>query len=243
MRNLKLILEYDGTNFIGWQRQKKGSSIQGEIERVLEKILHQEVRLISSGRTDAGVHAKFQVANFKARSLISAQDIRRALNSLLPKDIRIKKAEDVEEDFHARFCVQSKIYKYHIYLGEHVSPFISKYVWHVPFELNYSVILKEMNCLLGWHDFAKFQAVGSRIKNTSRCISNVGFKKSGYFYEFTIEANGFLYKMVRLIVGTLIEVGRGKFDSGRIASLLRGDDVKRGSVAPPQGLFLWKVIY
>ncbi len=244
MRNIKLILEYDGTNFIGWQRQKKGVSIQGEVERVLEKILNHKINLTSSGRTDAGVHAKEQAANFKTFSLIPALKIKKALNSLLSQDIRIDKIEDTSLDFNARFCVKRKIYKYYIYSGEYVSPFMFRYVWHLPYKLNYPVMLKEVKSLLGKHDFIKFQAKGSTVKNTRRHIYRADLKKKGCLYEFKIEGDGFLYKMVRLIVGTLAEVGRGKFEEGRIELLLRRiKGVKRGPAAPPEGLFLWKAVY
>jgi len=244
MRNIKLILEYDGTGFIGWQKQKRGISIQGEVERVLEKILNHKINLISSGRTDAGVHAKGQVANFKTPNPIPSLKLKKALNSLLPQDIRINKVEDARPDFNARFCVKKKIYRYYIYSGEYVSPFISKYVWHLPHKLDYPVMLKEIRHLLGRHDFVRFQAKGSAVKDTNRRIYRVALKKKGCLYEFTIEGDGFLYKMVRLILGTLVEVGKGKFEKGRIALLLRGiNSVKRGPAAPPEGLFLWKAIY
>ncbi len=243
MRNIKIVLEYDGTNFCGWQKQKNGIGIQEIAERSLGKILNKKITLIGSGRTDSGVHARGQVASCRIDSSIKTPEIKKALNSYLPPEIRVKTVADVGVDFHARFSSKSKIYKYFIYNGAVVSPFISKYVWHFPCEIDYSVVKNEIKFLKGYHNFSCFQAKGTKIKDTFRRVYGVDFKKKGLLYEFKIEADGFLYKMVRLIVGTLIEVGRGKFEPGRIKALLKGGKIKRGSVAPGKGLFLWEVIY
>ena len=243
MRNIKLILAYDGSSYVGWQRQKNGLSIQEKMEEILKKILNENVRLISAGRTDAGVHAQAQVVNFKTSSSLPPLRIKLALNSLLPLDIRVRFAQEVDKKFHARYCAQSKIYRYYIYSGDVISPFKFKYVWHLPLVLNFQVMSEEIKFLQGRHNFSSFQAKGSSVCNPLRNVYRVDLRKKGLLYQFEIEANGFLYKMVRIIVGTLVEVGRGKFPSGRIQALLKGKNVKPGPAAPAQGLFLWKVIY
>ena len=201
------------------------------------------MNLISSGRTDAGVHARYQVANFETDKSISSADIKRALNSLLPPDIRIKFAQRVSLDFHARYSVRSKIYRYNIFTGESISPFKVRYFWHLPLDLDFCKMSEEIKYILGKHDFANFQAKGSSTKNTKRMVSKTFLKKEGNYYSIFIEADGFLYKMVRFIIGTLVEVGRGKFEIGRIKALLKPAGLKRGPVAPAEGLFLWKVKY
>ena len=202
------------------------------------------MNLISSGRTDAGVHAKYQVANFKTEKRVQPEDIKRALNSLLPSDIRIKFAQRVGLDFHARYSVKNKIYRYNIFTGEYISPFKVRYFWHLPLGLDFYKMSEEIGYILGKHDFINFQAKGSSVKDTERTISSVFLKKYGNYYNAFIEADGFLYKMVRFIVGTLIEVGRGKFEPKRLKSLLQPEgELRRGSVAPARGLFLWKVKY
>lgn len=245
MRNVKLLIQYDGTNFVGWQRQKNGVSIQEVLESTLERILNHKIKLISAGRTDAGVHARGQVANFfTSNEKLSPQDIKRALNALLPPEIRIAGAKEVDVDFHARFDVKSKIYRYFIYSGEVLSPFQHRYVWHCPYGLNYKIMKNECRYLIGKKDFKSFQASGSNVNCTIRKVIRADLKKKGYNFIFEIQATGFLYKMVRLIVGTLVEIGRGKLHSDWIKYTLEGKKgYKSGPCAPPQGLFLWKVIY
>ncbi|MDP8217041.1 MAG: tRNA pseudouridine(38-40) synthase TruA [Candidatus Kaelpia imicola] len=236
-------MEYDGGCFSGWQRQREKTTVQGEIESGLSKILSQPVNLISSGRTDAGVHAKYQVANFKTEKRVQPEDIKRALNSLLPSDIRIKFAQRVGLDFHARYSVKNKIYRYNIFTGEYISPFKVRYFWHLPLGLDFYKMSEEIGYILGKHDFINFQAKGSSVKDTKRTVSKAFLKKDGSYCSIFIEADGFLYKMVRFIVGTLVEVGRGRFEPGRVKVLLGGKRLKRGPVAPAEGLFLWKVKY
>jgi len=238
-----LVLEYDGSCFSGWQRQREKITIQGEVESKLSKILSQDVNLISSGRTDAGVHARSQVANFKVDKNVSPSDIKRALNSILPKDIRIKSASRVALKFHARYSVKSKIYRYNIFTGDHISPFKFRYFWHLPLGLDFYKMNRELKYIIGKHDFKNFKAQGSTVKSTDRTVYNVFLEKYGHYYSIFIEADGFLYKMVRFIVGTLVEVGRGKFEVGRMKTLLSEEKTKRGPVAPAEGLFLWKVKY
>ncbi|MDP8254019.1 MAG: tRNA pseudouridine(38-40) synthase TruA [Candidatus Kaelpia aquatica] len=239
-----MVLEYDGSCFSGWQRQREGTTIQGEVESGLSKILSKDVNLISSGRTDAGVHARYQVANFKTDKTVSPADIKKALNSILSSDIRIKSAQRVSLDFHARYSVKSKVYRYNIFTGEFISPFKARYFWHLPLDLDFYKMNKELKYILGKHDFINFQAKGSSVKGTERTVSKAFLKKDGNYCSVFIEADGFLYKMVRFLIGTLVEVGRGKFEPKRLKALLQSESgLRRGPTAPARGLFLWEVKY
>lgn len=250
MRNIKLIVEYDGTNYSGWQTQKNRKSIQETIEEVLQRILQEDIRIIASGRTDSGVHAFNQVVNFKTRSKkIALSDIQKALNGLLPKDICVKEIIPVKEDFHSQYSVKSKIYRYFILSGKIRSVFLNKFSWHIPYKLNIKLMQKESKYLLGRHDFRAFCASGSTVKNTIRKIKNISIKNACKLLNadcpliiVEIEANGFLYNMVRNIVGTLVEIGRQ--DNGCIKEILLSKDRRSaGPTAPARGLFLFKVKY
>ena len=234
MRNLKLEIEYDGTNYCGWQVQKshRSKSIQEVIEKTLRKILQERVRLIASGRTDAGVHALGQVANFKTRSKIPSGKLQRALNGLLPDDISIIKVEEKPLDFHSRFRAKSKVYQYTILNRAYPSALLRNRVYFYPYPLNIRLMRKKARSLLGKHDFKSFCASASSVKDTVRTIKRLSIKKSGpALITIEIEADGFLYNMVRRIAGTLIETGRGK--SPKLA----------GPTAPACGLRLVKVRY
>ncbi|MCD6080466.1 MAG: tRNA pseudouridine(38-40) synthase TruA [Candidatus Omnitrophica bacterium] len=245
MRNVKLLIQYDGTNFAGWQKQKNGLGVQEVIESALSKICNHKVRVISAGRTDAGVHARGQVANFlTSNRRLSLLEMKRGVNSLLPPEIRVTSVSEVSKDFHARFDARFKIYRYFIYSGGVVSPFRYRYVWHFPWELDYQIMKKECEYLIGRKDFRPFQARGSGVKGTVRRVIRAEIRREGNEIIFEIQADGFLYKMVRLIVGTLVEIGREKLHPGWIKYTLEGKKgYKSGPCAPPQGLFLWKVIY
>lgn len=245
MRNIRLNIQYDGTNFVGWQKQKNGISVQEVIESAVSRILNQKIRLISAGRTDAGVHARQQVANFfTTNKKISLSEMKLGINSLLPPDIRIISIKQVDKKFHARFDAKFKTYRYFMYTGEVLSPFQYRYVWYIPRKLNYKIMENECKYLIGKKDFKCFQARGSSVKNTVRNVYKASLTTRGNYMIFEIQADGFLYKMVRLIVGTLVEVGRGKFSPGWVKYLLKGNQgYKPGPTAPPQGLFLWKVVY
>jgi len=262
MRNIKLIIEYDGTNYAGWQIQKSPQSIvhspqtktiQETIEKVLEKILQEKVKVTGSGRTDSGVHALAQTANFRTSSPLPVSKIQKALNSLLPKDISIKEAEEADKDFHSRYSAKSKTYRYFILNSETKSAFLNKYVWHIPYRLNVSLMRKEADTLSGRHDFKSFCASGSSVKTTVRTIKKISVKEalspqlsalSSPAIIIEIEANGFLYNMVRNIVGTLVEIGRGRFKERDLKKILLARNRKQaGPTAPAQGLFLAEVKY
>jgi tRNA pseudouridine38-40 synthase len=245
MRNIKLLIEYDGTNYLGWQVQPKGPTIQGILEEKIALITREEVHLIASGRTDSGVHAFGQVAHFKTATRMDVHSIQKALNGLLPPDIVIKKAEEAEENFHARKQSKTKIYEYRILNRETRSAFHRGYAWHIPQKLDIKAMKEAAQWLEGEHDFLSFRSVGTPTRTTVRKVIRAGWKKQrDGFLLFEIEATGFLKQMVRAIVGTLAEVGRGKFSPDEFREILNSKDRKKaGPTAPGRGLFLREVKY
>lgn len=260
MRNIKLVIEYDGTNYSGWQIQNsykskvisdKLNTIQETIERVLRRILQEKIKVIASGRTDSGVHAFNQVVNFKTHSSAALCNIQKALNALLPKDIAVKEISQTKDNFHSRFSAEYKVYQYLILNGKTRSVFLDKFSWHIPYKLNIRLMQEESSRLLGRHDFRAFCASGSNVKNTVRSIKNISIKnishkpyilKDSKLIGVEIKADGFLYNMVRNIVGTLVEIGRT--NSGSIKKILSSKDRRlAGPTAPARGLFLVRVKY
>jgi tRNA pseudouridine38-40 synthase len=245
MRNIKLLIEYDGTNYLGWQVQPKGPTIQGILEEKLELLTGQPVQLIGSGRTDSGVHALGQVAHFRTQSRMDIPTIQRALNSLLPPDIVIQKVEEIDESFHARKHSKSKVYEYRILNRNLRSAFHRGYVWHIPQKLDLTEMKKATQGLVGEHDFSAFRTVGSPTRTTVRRVIQADWKRGrDGLIRFEIEANGFLKQMVRSIVGTLVEIGKGRMKAADLPKILNSKDRKEaGPTAPAQGLFLKKVKY
>lgn len=261
MRNLKLTIEYDGTSYCGWQIQKsrtlhaagrRSKSIQEIIENTLQKILQEDIRLIASGRTDAGVHALAQVANFKTSSSITTERLQKGLNGLLPDDIVITKIEEAGCDFHSRFAAKSKLYRYIVLNQSYPSALLKDKVYFYPYSLNVKLMRQEARCLLGRHDFKSFCASGSSSRTTTRIIKNISISVKRYtlyairytLIMIDIEADGFLYNMVRSIVGTMLEIGRGRFKKGHIKKMLRVKDRNlSGPTVPARGLFLVRVNY
>jgi tRNA pseudouridine38-40 synthase len=245
MRTIKLTIEYDGTHYLGWQVQPKGSTLQGVLEEKLSSLTGEKIDLLGSGRTDAGVHALGQVAHFKTKSQLDVQTIQRALNSLLPSDIVIQKVEEVDEVFHARKQSKSKTYEYRILNRNVRSAFHRGYAWHIPQTLNIREMKKAARSLMGEHDFSSFQSVGSPKRTAVRKVTRAHWKRSrDGFLIFEIEANGFLKQMVRAIVGTLVEVGKRKITSEQFQEILDSRDRKKaGPTAPAHGLFLKEVKY
>jgi tRNA pseudouridine38-40 synthase len=252
MRNIKLIIQYDGTNYNGWQLQRaknqklraKTKTIQREIEKALRKILCEQVKLIGSGRTDAGVHALGQVANFITDSTMVPIRIKKGLNAILADDIVIKEAREVDIKFHARFCARSKIYRYTILNRDYRSVFEQRYSLFIPYKLDVGLMKKEADCLLGRHDFKSFQATQKNEKPSVRTLKAIEISRHNDFIFLDFEADGFLYKMIRNIVGTLIEIGRGRFESGSLKRILDAKNRKlAGKTAPARGLCLLKVKY
>lgn len=245
MRNIKLDIEYDGTDYFGWQIQKRKPTVQGEITRVLERILKEKVRLIGASRTDSGVHALGQVANFKTgNEKMTTDRLNKALNSLLPSDIVIKEVMEVPHNFHARYSAKSKIYCYQILNRSFPSVLEGGFSWHIPGPLDWKKVRVASKYFVGKYDFSPFSVIGSSRKSKQCTVKDFKIRKEKNLYILQIEADYFLYKMVRRIVGVLIEVGRGKIEPEYISLLLHGKAATlRAQTAPPQGLFLIKVKY
>jgi len=245
MRNIKLLIEYDGTNYRGWQVQPDGPTIQGMLEEKLSRLTSERIHVIGSGRTDSGVHALGQVTHFRTQSQMDIRTIQRALNSLLPPDIVIREVEEVDEGFHARKQSKSKVYEYRILNRNLRSAFHRGYVWHIPQKLNLEEMKKATQSLIGEHDFSAFRTVGSPTRTTVRRVIRGEWKRGrDGLIRFEIEANGFLKQMVRSIIGTLVEIGRGKRKASDLRKVLNSKDRKEaGPTAPAQGLFLKEVKY
>lgn len=244
-KTFKLVIEYDGSQFHGWQRQKNDRTVQETIETALTVMTREPATLLGSGRTDAGVHALGQTASFTTASRLDADAFFNGLNSLLPGDVVIRSCQRMPDDFHARFAVKSKRYRYHI-LNTPVAPAIGRqFVWHIRKPLDTAAMRSAAKCMLGTHDFKAFEGTGSPREHTVREVTESSFQDSGNGnLTYDIEANGFLRFMVRNIVGTLVEVGLGKILPENVAAILQSRDRSRaGATAPPQGLFLMEVNY
>jgi tRNA pseudouridine38-40 synthase len=247
MRNLKITLQYDGTNYVGWQRQAAGVSIQGLIEEALARIEGGPVTVHGAGRTDAGVHALAQVATVGLGADIDPPALARSLNAVLPADVRVLSVQEVEPQFHARFSAVGKVYEYRIVNAPIVSSFLHRYVWHVARPLDLGAMRDGSTLLIGAHDFAAFQGAGSAVGSTERVVRAIEWEEGGGYDRplvMRIEAQGFLRHMVRNITGTLAEVGAGRWPPPRVADILASRDrTQAGPTAPPQGLFLVRVDY
>ena len=249
MRYFKLTIAYDGTDFHGWQIQTNKPTVQGEIVNVLRRITQENVQLHAAGRTDAGVHALGQVGSFRTQSPLSAGEFQRALNALLPPTIRIAAAEEVGPDFNARWSARGKIYRYRLYRGKVVPPMLWRYVLHYPFPLDEDAMRDASARFVGMHDFASFAAsTGSeeddKERSTEREIFATDLARStdGEELVFTVCGRSFLRYMVRKMVGTLLDVGRGKLQPCDIDSLFAAKDrSKSGPTVPPQGLCMVSV--
>lgn len=243
-RTIKLTVAYDGTEFVGWQRQGKGVSVQGAIEEALTAIDGAPVTLHGAGRTDAGVHALGQVATARITSPIGDTRLARALNAHLPESIRVTALSTVADDFHARFSAVSKAYEYRIWNARTLPPFIRLYAWHVIERLDLDAMREGTRAIVGEHDFAAFRSARSINHTTVREITAAAWKADGAALTFEIEGKGFLRYMVRSLVGTLVEIGRGARPPADMARLLTtGDRSAAGRTAPALGLFLMKVDY
>lgn len=243
-RNIKLTLEYDGEGYHGWQRQPQMATIQGLVEEALAIILQEKVNLIGAGRTDAGVHAQGQVANFKTQSQIPLKNLKAALNSLLPGDIIVQHIALVSDDFHARYQAKSKIYCYTILNSPFSSPFSRKYVYFFPYSLDLLAMKRAAKFLVGRHDFSSFRGAGASRGDCSRKVKRLRISTEKALVLLNMEADGFLYNMARIITGTLVEVGRGKITVGEVGRILRAKDRRQaGPTLPARGLCLLKVKY
>jgi tRNA pseudouridine38-40 synthase len=249
VRNLKLTLQYDGTNYIGWQRQPTGTSIQGLLEDALAPIEGRAVTVHGAGRTDAGAHALGQVASVTLQTSHDVETLSRALNAALPEDVRVIAVDEMPSDFHARFSATGKTYEYRIVNAPFVDVFLFRYVWQVPQKLDVDAMRLAAAPLIGRHDFAAFQGnpEGALVQSTVRCIESIEWEGGrGYNRPLVmrITGDGFLRHMVRNIVGTLVEVGVGRWDYCRPGEGLEsGSRTLAGPTAPAKGLFLVSVRY
>ena len=243
-RRIRMIVEYDGTNYAGWQRQANALAVQQVVEEALTKLTQTPVTITGASRTDAGVHALGQTVHFDTESRIPAEKFAYALNTMLPADVRIRRSEDIDDDFHARFSTRGKRYRYLIYQNAHAGALNRNTHAHVIYPLNDDLMRREAQALVGTHDFAAFAASGSVVKDTVRTIYSVRLERRGDELELTVEGNGFLYNMVRIIAGTLISIGTGKLEPGAFARAIEtGDRLALGVTAPAHGLTLMEVFY
>ena len=244
-RNFKLVLEYDGGSYHGWQRQHGVLTVQEVLESRLEVMLRSPIRVRASGRTDAGVHARGQVVNFYTDTTMQPIDLQRGLNSLLPSDIVALDVEEMPHSFHARFSASSKIYEYRILNRSVPSALDRKFAWHIRRPLVNSSMQQCLDMLLGEHDFSAFMASGSSVKSTERTIYRAELKvQTPHRLIFLFEANGFLRHMVRNMVGTLVDVGKGTLGSNDFAEIIASRDrCRAGMTAPAHGLYLVSVQY
>ena len=244
MRNIKLTIEYDGKEFHGWQKQPNRLNIQGEIEKAIEHVTGEKVELIASGRTDAGVHALGQIANFKTNSEFPIEKLPIAINSQVRRAIRIQNAEEVDENFHSRFSCKKKTYRYVIDNSKYGSAIYRNISYHIPLKLNVENMKKAISYFIGEHDFKAFKSSGTSSKSSVRTIFNAQIITEGNYIIIELTGNGFLYNMVRIISGTLVEVGLDKIKPEEIPEIIESKDRSNaGKTLPPHGLMLVRVVY
>lgn len=247
MSNFKITMAYDGAKYKGWQKlggEDADKTVQGRVEAVLNKCFERPCELQGASRTDAGVHAKEQIANFKQKTRLHPREIAEYLRAYLPEDIAIKNVEEVDADFHARFKATGKTYVYQIWNGEILDPFQRKYVWHQRARLDIKAMESAAQALIGTHDFTTFTNAKSKKKSMERTITAVEIKREGAMLTIHITGDGFLHNMVRKIVGMLVCVGQGELGTDAIEkSLAAKDRAVNSPLAPAQGLFLEKVHY
>ncbi|MBO0467237.1 tRNA pseudouridine(38-40) synthase TruA [Enterococcus plantarum] len=245
MRNIKLTIEYDGTRYQGWQRLgDSDKTIQGKIENILTQMTRTRIEIIGSGRTDAGTHARGQIANFKTDSKMVLSEMIDFLNRYLPQDIVVKKAEEVPERFHARYNAKGKQYSYYIWNNTIPSAFERNYSFHYSEELNFELMNEACRKLTGTHDFIGFSSLKKTKKSTTRTIDELSIQKEGNLIHFTFVGNGFLHKMVRILMGTILEIGSGTMKLEIIDEVFESKiRSEAGMTVPAQGLFLDEVYY
>ncbi len=243
-RNLKLTIAYDGTAYNGWQVQPNGTTIQAQLENVAAKFSGVRRRLAGSGRTDAGVHAWGQVASWPYAGTLPGPRIQAAFNSLLPKDIVVRRVEDVSADFHARKSARAKTYLYIIDNGLVANPLLRNHAWHIRQPLDLNALRRAAEFLLGEHDFNSFKAADGETATSTRTLIQARWLKRGPYLMFFVKGNGFLKNMVRIMVGTLIDFGRGKYPPAQMADIIKaGERTAAGITAPARGLILRSVDY
>lgn len=244
LRNIKLILSYDGGRYHGFQRQNNAIAVQNVLEKKLAVVFGHAIEMAASGRTDTGVHAYGQVVTFLTKGTIPIDCVVRAANSYLPPDIVVKMAEEVPLDFSARFSAKSKIYLYQIQQGAILDPFLRNYAWYIRKPLDIDAMNQALGDIVGTHDFSAFRAAGSAPTDPVRTIYEAVCVKNGDHLIFSFWGNGFLYHMVRNIMGTVVNVGKGKISPALFAEIMAGKDRRKaGATAPAQGLYLKEVYY
>lgn len=245
MNNYRLWIQYDGTRYEGWQRQgHTDNTIQSKLEAVLGRMLQHPVELHGSGRTDAGAHASGQIANFWCQETLCAETVWKYLNQYLPRDIAVTKVEPAPERFHSRLSAKGKRYVYRIWNSPVPNVFEARFLWQIQEDLDLEAMRRGASILVGIHDFKAFCANRHMKKSTVRCVSGITVEAIGPEIRLTLEGDGFLYNMVRIIVGTLLEVGRGQRSPEDLRDILAGRDRQQaGITAPAQGLCLTEVYY
>jgi tRNA pseudouridine38-40 synthase len=245
MRNLKLTIRYDGTDFFGWQTQPGKRTVQETIEKAIAEITQEErVRVNYSGRTDSGVHAVGQVANVFTASALSCETLLKAINAKLPDDVSVREVVEVPQSFDANKDAVRKMYRYVIQDGRIQDPFMRKYAWFVRQKLDVEAMSRASQCLAGRHDFRSFETEWPNRLTSVRTITHLAVNRFGEFIWIDVEADGFLYNMVRAIAGSLVQVGRGFWPEAQIEEVLKAMDRRlAGPTAPPEGLFLMRVTY
>jgi tRNA pseudouridine38-40 synthase len=244
VRRIRLLVEYDGTDLCGWQRQPNGPTVQGHLEAALAQLLQHEAPVAGASRTDAGVHARGQVASFETERSIPLHGIRRGLNTLLPPQIAIREASEVLEDWHPRFSATGKHYRYTILASPDRSPRVRHTAWHITEPLEDAAMRAAADQLVGEHDFAAFRAAGCAAKTTIRRIDSIDLVREAPLLYVDVRGNAFLRNMVRILTGTLVEVGRGRLTPAQVVEILDSRDRTRaGITAPAHGLELVEVRY
>lgn len=244
MKNYALIVEYDGCAFSGWQRQQNAPSVQQTLEDAIWQAMKERVNLIGAGRTDAGVHAQGQVCNFRSNTRIPADKLPFVLNRALPHTVQVQDAFEVPWGFHARYLAQGKHYRYIVRVTRFPSALWHHRAWQMPYRLDMEAMRRAAAALAGTHDFKAFCASGSEVKSTVRTLYRIEIKKEGSDIYFDFFGNGFLYNMVRILVGTLVYVGQGRISAGQVGEILRSTDRRlAGITAPPYGLYMVSVQY
>ncbi|ARU61096.1 tRNA pseudouridine(38-40) synthase TruA [Tumebacillus avium] len=244
MRNIKLTISYDGTDFHGFQTQPNLRTVQGMLQARLEEVVGHPVSIIGSGRTDAGVHARAQIVNFHTSSRVPVEKWPIVCNVKLPNDLVVQDAAEVPEDWHARFSARGKVYRYLLDRNAFPDVFTRKYAYHYPYPICVERMIEAATHLVGRHDFTSFCAANTPVEDKVRTLHAVDLREEGHLLSVTCRGEGFLYNMVRIIAGTLIDVGRGKIEPGEIPDILLARDRKMAGVtAPAHGLTMWQVLY
>lgn len=244
MRNLKLKLMYNGKAYHGWQVQSNADTVQGRIENAIESVFGSHHTVYGCSRTDAGVHANEYFCNFRTEKNIPCESVVKALNANLPDDIAVFECEEVDDDFHSRFNCKSKRYVYKIWNAQVKNPFQTYTAYHYKYRLDEILLDEAAKSFIGTYDFSAFCSSGSSVEDTVRTVKAASVIRQGDMVIFSVEADGFLYNMVRIMVGTLLNINEGKIDKNSITDIINsGNRLSAGVTAPPQGLFLDKVFY